>query len=100
MTRPPTSSPPIPVDRSCTIADHESIKTSGPAWKACTSVGFQSYAGTTYELRNCPRCGSTMNRAAEVVVVRYLDEPPSAPATAQKPRKHAPQIAAEARGAA
>jgi len=100
MKRRPPSSPAVPIDRSCTIADHDNIKASLPTWLACSFVGFMSFAGTTYEMRDCPRCGSTMNKPAEVIVKRYLDEPPpAAPQVAQKSRKHAPQIAAEVRGA-
>jgi hypothetical protein len=101
MKRRPSSSSPKSVDKSCSIADHDNLKASLTAWLACRFVGFMSFAGITYEMRDCPRCASTMNKPAEVLVKRYLDEPPPAASqVAQKRRKHAPQITAEARGAA
>lgn len=98
MKRRPPSSSSKSVERSCTIADHERIKASPAAWVKLPPCGFMSDGmGTTYEMRHCPRCLSTLNKACEVVVVRYLDEPPPA---APLLRVGPLQLAVDARGAA
>lgn len=86
--------PPFPVDTVCQSAVHEAMKESDREWRKCHYVGFQSDGqrdGTTYEMRNCPRCHSSLMRPAQVRVVRYL---PSTLPTAQRHTTAAAQGAA------
>lgn len=77
---PQASLAPIPVTAPplapcCTEAEHESRKARPSRWKEALFVGYQSDGlpnGCSYELRNCPRCGSTLARRVEVLRVRYV----------------------------
>ena len=74
------SSPPGPssVDSACSVESHDRIKASPKKFEECAYVGYQSDGmpgGTTYEVRNCPRCGSSLMKAVEVLKRRFLRSP-------------------------
>ena len=59
----PGSPPPMFLYRmscECTHEDHEQIKRVYGAFSMLAFVGFWRIEGRFLELRNCPRCGSTL----------------------------------------
>lgn len=78
----------------CAQPVHDRLKASTKAWLTATKVGFQTgYPSTDlYEVRLCPKCGSSMLRAVRIVSMRYVRMPRQAVA---RPRR----VAAAGRGA-
>lgn len=61
---------------ACTSVGHEALKRSDALWATCHAVGWQPGLGSDlYEMRNCPRCGSSLLRQVDTSRLRYL--PPS-----------------------
>lgn len=62
----------------CTERTHELMKHSD-SWRGLPFIGWQPGMGRDlYELRNCPRCDSSLLRGVDTTRISYL--PPELPA--------------------
>ena len=66
------ASPPSP---PCSEQSHDALKADLAAWRALPVDDYWFQAAALYELRRCPRCGSSLMQRIEIVDVRYPDAP-------------------------
>lgn len=61
----------LPGPQQCTETTHELLKHS-ELWLRCLFVGWQPGLGRElYEMRNCPRCQSSLCRQVDLSSLRY-----------------------------
>lgn len=80
----PAAAPPPPA--ACTERFHDQLKASTKAWQEMPLRGFQPgfQPADLYELRNCPRCGSTLALPVDTAKLPYVRIPRAAIATARR----------------
>lgn len=71
VAAPPSSRPSSP----CSEQSHDALKADLATWRALPVDDYWFQAAALYELRRCPRCGSSLMQRIEIVDVRYPDAP-------------------------
>lgn len=70
------AAPPVPADtQRCSEQSHDALRADLAAWRALPVDDYWFQAAALYELRRCPRCGSSLMQRIEIVDVRYPDAP-------------------------
>lgn len=68
------AAPPVPADaQCCSEQSHDALKADLATWRALPVDDYWFQAGSLYELRRCPRCGSSLMQRIEIVDLRYPD---------------------------
>ena len=75
----PSSAVPIatsaapPGGSACGEQIHDTLKADLTTWGALPLDSYWGHGPTLYEMRRCPRCGSSLMQRIEIIEARYPD---------------------------
>ena len=59
----------------CSEQIHDALKADLTTWRALPLDSYWGHGPTLYEMRRCPRCGSSLMQRIEIIEARYPDRP-------------------------
>ena len=71
---PIAASAPPPGGSACSAQIHDALKADLTTWRALPLDSYWGHGPTLYEMRRCPRCGSSLMQRIEIIEARYPDQ--------------------------